>query len=257
MRHIASARVLARSDWHDHGAGGKIIGMLTLEPTPKIITFDCYGTLVQWHRAVREAAFSVLSAHGPGVAEAQAAKLAVEIRSTATDYQQRQPYRAYSSVLRSSLEESLAAAGHDATEEDHRTLWSRLSRIAPHPDTPAVLARLRTRYQVAIISNTDDDLIAGTIAGIGAEVDFVITAQQARSYKPDHRLFDYAHAKMNVTRDETIHVAMGQFTDLKVCKELGVRSVWIDRDGEPLNPEWSPDATLPDLVPLPELLLSS
>jgi len=229
--------------------------MLMLDPTPKVITFDCYGTLVQWHRAMRDAALLALSTHDTDVSKAQAASLADQIRSTATAHQQRQPYRTYASVLRSSLEEALAAAGHVATEEDHRTLWSTLSRIAPHPDTPAALTGLRTRYRLAIISNTDDDLIAGTVAAIGTPIDFVITAQQASAYKPDHRLFEHAHAKMGVTKDETIHVAMGQFADLKVCRELGIRSVWIDREGEPLDPQWSPDAVLPDLSALPELLL--
>ena len=204
---------------------------------------------------MRDAALLALSAHDTDVSEAQAASLADQIRSTATAHQQRQPYRNYESVLRSSLEEALAAAGHVATEEDHRTLWSTLSRIAPHPDTPAALARLRTRYRLAIISNTDDDLIAGTVAAIGTPIDFVITAQQAGAYTPDHSLFEHAHGKMGVTKDETIHVAMEQFADLKVCKEFGIRSVWIGREGEPLNPEWSPDAALPDLSALHELLL--
>jgi 2-haloacid dehalogenase len=230
--------------------------MLMLEPTPKIITFDCYGTLVQWHRAMREAARSVLSAHGTDVSAAQAASLADEIRSAATVHQQRQPYRTYGTVLRTSLEEALAAAGYAASEEDHRTLWATLSQIAAHHDTPSALARLRTRYRLAIISNTDDDLIAGTVASIGTPIDFVITAQQAMAYKPDHRLFEYAHSTMEVTKDETIHVAMGQFADLKVCKELGVRLVWINREGEQLDPQWLPGAVLPDLSTLPELLLA-
>ncbi|MGI4732464.1 MAG: haloacid dehalogenase type II [Janthinobacterium lividum] len=232
--------------------------MLMLEPLPRIITFDCYGTLVQWHRAVRQAARSVLLAHiGDAVSEAQGASLADKLRATAVVHQQRSPYRAYHAVLRSSLEEALAAAGHDATEDDHRTLWSTLSCVPVHPDTAAALARLRSCYRLAIISNTDDDLIADTVAAIGAPVDFVITAQQARAYKPDHRLFEYAHARMGVTKDETIHVGMGQFTDLKVCNELGIRSVWIDREGEPLNPDWTSDAVLPDLSALPDLLLPS
>ena len=230
--------------------------MLMVAPMPKIITFDCYGTLVQWHRTMRDAAGSVLSAHGTDFSDAQAASLADGIRSTAVVHQQREPYRTYASVLRSSLDEALAAAGHAATEEDHRALWSILSRIAPHPDTPAALARLRTRYRLGIISNTDDELIAGTLAAIGTPVDFVFTAQQAMAYKPDHQLFEYAHVRMKVTKDETIHVAMGQFSDLKVCNELGIRSVWIDREGEPLDPAWSPDAVLPDLSALPELLLA-
>ncbi|QCB43303.1 HAD family hydrolase [Sphingomonas sp. PAMC26645] len=78
-----------------------------------------------------------------------------------------------------------------------------------------------------------------------------------RAYKPDHRLFLHAYSTMGITKDETIHVGMGQFTDLKVCQELGIRSVWIDRDREPLNPAWQPDAVLKDLSGLPDLLLLS
>lgn len=232
--------------------------MLMLDPPPKIITFDCYGTLVQWHRAMRNAARSVLTEHlGMIVLEARAAALADAIRAAAVAHQQRSPFRNYAAVLRASLEEALAAAGFAATEADHHTLWSSLSRIEPHVDTPAALAELRTRYRLAIISNTDDALIAGTVSAIGTPIDFVITAQQAGAYKPDHRLFEYAHHKMGVTKDETIHVGMGQFTDLKVCAELGIRSVWIDREGEPLSPDWSPDAVLKDLRALPDLLLAT
>lgn len=61
---------------------------------------------------------------------------------------------------------------------------------------------------------------------------------------------------MGVTKDETVHVGMGQFTDMKVCRELGIRSVWIDRVGEAPNPDWPPDAVLDDLSRLPELLPS-
>ncbi len=120
-----------------------------------------------------------------------------------------------------------------------------------------MLSRLRERYQIAIISNTGDKLIAGTVAAISTPLDFVVTAQQAQAYKPDHRLFLQAYATMGVSKDETIHVGMGQFTDLKVCHELGIRSVWIDREGEPLDSAWQPDAMLKDLSGLPELLLPS
>jgi 2-haloacid dehalogenase len=229
--------------------------MLRLTPVPKIITFDCYGTLVQWHRTMRDAASSVLLAHlETEVMPAQVASLADKIRSNATAHQQRQPYRRYEAVLRSSLEEALADIGEVATEEDHRTLWTTLWRIDAHPDTPAALTQLSSRYKLAVISNTDDALIAGTIEAIGAPLDFVITAQQAGAYKPNHRLFEYAHEQMKVTKDETIHVAMGQFTDLKVCTELGIRSVSINRDGEALDRAWSTDAILADLSTLPKIL---
>ncbi|MCJ2121153.1 HAD family hydrolase [Methylobacterium sp. J-077] len=231
--------------------------MLHLQPVPKIITFDCYGTLVQWHDAVRSAARAILAGRLPKTdAQDRSAALADRLRSIAVDRQQRSPFREYKSVLRSALAEALAEAGHPAKPEDEDTLLTILSRIEPHPEVPSALDRLRARYRLAVISNTDDDLIAGTIAAIGVPIDFVVTAQQARAYKPDHGLFLHAYRTLGVTKEETIHVGMGQFTDLKVCHELGIRSVWIDRIGEPPNPDWPPHATLADLSRLPDLLSS-
>lgn len=116
---------------------------------------------------------------------------------------------------------------------------------------------MREQYRIAIISNTSDDLIAGTVGAIGTPLDFVVTPQQAQAYKPDYRLFLHADSTMSITQDETIHVGMGQFTDRKVCRELGIRSVWIDREGEPFNPAWQPNAVLKPFSGLPELLFLS
>ena len=230
--------------------------MLKLDPLPKVITFDCYGTLVQWHRAVREAARALLSRHSREVnAEDRVTALADRLREVAMTQQQRPLFRGYKTVLHSSLEQALADSGYTASLDDHETLLSFLRTIEPHPEVADALRLLRARYRVAIISNTDDDLIAGTVAAIGTPIDFVITAEQARAYKPDHRLFLHAHSVMGVTKEETIHVGMGQFTDLKVCHELGIRSVWINRVGEPSNPDWPAHGVLDDLSRLPELLL--
>jgi 2-haloacid dehalogenase len=176
------------------------------------------------------------------------------LREAAVAQQQRPPFCDYKSVLHSSLNKALAEVGYTATQDDQQILLSSLRRIEPHPEVTAALERLRSRYLLAIISNTDDDLIAGTVAAIGTPIDFVITAQRARAYKPDHQLFHHAYSIMRVTKEETIHVGMGQFTDLKVCHELGIQSVWIDRVDEPLNPQWLPDAVMDDLSGLPPLL---
>ena len=229
--------------------------MLQLQPVPTVITFDCYGTLVRWHDAVRSAARAILAGRltEPDARDRSGA-LADRLRSAAAERQQRPPYCDYKSVLRSALAATLAEAGHEAKPEDAAMLLSTLSRIEPHPEVPAALERLRARYRLAVISNTDDDLIAGTVAAIGVPIDCVVTAEQARAYKPDHRLFLHAYATLGVAKEETVHVGMGQFTDLKVCHELGIRSVWIDRVGEPLNPDWPPHAKLDDLAGLPDLL---
>lgn len=232
--------------------------MLELDSRIKVITFDCYGTLVQWHDAVRRAAASILERHLSAPASTESiASFAVRLREIAMEHQQQSPFRDYEAVLDASLNQALRETGHDATAADLETLLATLGRIEPHPDVPEALARLREHYRIAVISNTSDNLIADTITAIGTPIDFVITAQQARAYKPDHALFHHAYAAMGVTKDETIHVAMGQVSDLKVCQALGIRSVWIDREGEPLDPAWQPDAVLKDLSGLPQLLMPS
>ena len=227
---------------------------LTFEP--KIITFDCYGTLVKWHHALHTGVRAILKEHVDAryVNEGAVADIVEAIRTVSMQEQQRQPYRDYKTILQFSLKEAMASAGVSVRPNDGETLLSHLRTIPPHPEVPPVLQRLRPQYPLAIISNTDDDLIAGTVAAIGIPIDFVITAQQARAYKPDHRLFRHAYAVLGVTPEEVLHVGMGQVTDLQVCHELGVSVVWINRMDEPLNPSWSPAHVLPDLVGLPGLL---
>jgi 2-haloacid dehalogenase len=232
--------------------------MLKIDSRTKVLTFDCYGTLVQWHRAVRQACAAILEQHLNAAASVESsAGLAARLREIATEHQQQLPFREYEAVLSASLNQALAEIGREAAPRDLEVLLATLGKIEPHAEVPEALARLRRHYRIAVISNTSDDLIADTITAIGTPIDFVITAQQARAYKPDHRLFHHAHAVMGVTRDETVHIAMGQFSDLKVCQELGIRSVWIDREGERLNPDWRPDAVLKDLSGLPQLLMPS
>ena len=229
--------------------------MLNTAPRPKVITFDCYGTLVQWHSALHSAFRTILSLRADtGVQDSHIVDVVSAFRTLAMAKQQRPPHRDYKEILRLSLADVMSQRGLPTRPDDGEMLLEFLRDIPPHPEVPAALARLKTQFRLAIISNTDDDLIARTVASIGVPFDFVITAQQAQAYKPDHQLFRYAHAAMGVTQDETIHVGMGQFTDLKVCHELGIRAVWIDRLGEPLNRDWQPDAVLPDLSGLPSLL---
>ncbi len=123
------------------------------------------------------------------------------------------------------------------------------SRIEPHPTVPTSPDRLRAGYRLAVISHTDDAPIAGTMAVTGVPLDFVVTARKAQADKPDDRLFPHAYQIMGVTKEETGHVGMGQFADLKLCHELVTRFVWIDRVGEPMNADWPPRAgAVPDRV---------
>lgn len=170
--------------------------MLRLVPKPKWITFDCYGTLVQWHAALRRAVRAVLAdqRETPGWDENRLTELVDALRTVSMAQQARSPYRDYKTVLRSSLNEVMSQRGLSPGPRDGDALLSFLREIPPHPEVPMALARLRKHFRLAIISNTDDDLIAGTVASLGVPIDFVVTAQQAHAYKPDHRLFRHAHA---------------------------------------------------------------
>jgi len=233
--------------------------LLKMALKPKCITFDCYGTLVQWHAALERGVRSILvrrqiAASGSGV---PVVEIVDALRRLAMEKQQGPLYLDYKTILRASLCEAMTRRGLMPDSQDGDALLSILRSIPPHPEVPAALQRLREHFRLAIISNSDDDLISATVSSLGVPIDFVVTAEQAHAYKPDHRLFQHAHAVIGVSAEETLHVGMGQVTDLKVCHEMGIRVVWINRLREALNPDWEPEAVLPDLGSLPALLTSS
>ncbi|WP_262300170.1 HAD-IA family hydrolase [Microvirga sesbaniae] len=116
--------------------------------------------------------------------------------------------------------------------------------MGPHPEVPAALRRLRERYRLIIFTNSDDDLITRTVARMGVPFDYVITAERARAYKPSRQLFEYAYHRIGVTPDETVHVAMGMYWDMKARHEPGLRGIWGNRRGETGNPDWLPYAEM-------------
>jgi len=83
-----------------------------------------------------------------------------------------------------------------------------------------------------------------------------ITAERAQAYKPSRQIFEHGYRTMGVTKDETVHVAMGMFLDIKACHDFGIRGIWINRRGEAGNPDWLPYTELPDLTGVPGLLMS-
>lgn len=127
--------------------------------------------------------------------------------------------------------------------------------MGPHPEVPDALRRLRERYKLAIITNSDEDLIAHNVARLGVPIDFVITAERAQAYKPSRQIFDHAYQTMGVRKDETAHVAMGMFLDMKACHDLGVRGIWVNRLGGRGSADWLPYAEVSDLDGAAALLL--
>jgi 2-haloalkanoic acid dehalogenase type II len=229
------------------------VSTFNLDPAPKVITFDCYGTLVQWYEVLLREIGAVLVAQGRGAAGAS------EVLDTFSQHSRRfeseRPHRLYNEILRIAFRAALAEHGLAPNEGDVERLATAIPRMGPHPEVPDALRRLSERYKLAIFTNSDEDLIVHDVARIGVPIDFVITAERAQAYKPSRQLFEYGYRTMGVTKDETVHVAMCMFLDMKACRELGVRGISVNRLGHHGNPDWLPYAEVPDLDGATALLL--
>jgi 2-haloacid dehalogenase len=218
-----------------------------------LLTFDCYGTLIDWETGIRAYLTGVLASK-PGAPD-----LETFYRHW---YEEREiptiggPFLPYRQVLQQSLQAALADFGLPVRPEDGADFGTAMEGWAPFPEAPGVLARLATRYRLAVISNSQHDIIRHAVAKLGNPFTYVITAEDARAYKPDPRPFALALATASAQPAETIHIAQSQLVDLPRSIPLGMRTIWINRNAETLRPGVpAPHWELPDLRPLPDLLL--
>jgi 2-haloalkanoic acid dehalogenase type II len=202
-----------------------------------VLTFDCYGTLIDWERGIAEAFGAAARADGVMLAPAAVLRAYHAIEPAV----QAERYRRYRDVLAltaRAVAERLdwaLAPGREAFLPESLPTWP------PFSDTNDALRRLRaTGHRLAILSNVDDDLLAGTRRHLAVEFDFVVTAQQVGSYKPAPGHFVAARARIGPAR--WLHVAQSYFHDVQPARAHGIPTAWINRKAEgPL------DASGPDL----------
>lgn len=226
-----------------------------LDPAPKVITFDCYGTLVQWYEVLLREIGATLARHP--ASGATAAAILDSFSAQGRRLTAERPHRLYKDILRTGFAAAFDEHGLAPSADEIARIASSPTTMGPHPEVPAALRRLRERYKLAIVTNSDDDLIAPTVARIGVPIDHVITAEQAKAYKPSRQLFDHAYRTMGVSPHETVHVAMGMYWDMKACHELGLRAIWVNRRRAIGNPDWLPYAEVPDMDGAVAMLLPS
>ena len=154
---------------------------------------------------------------------------------------------------------ALAEFGLQSSPDDSRILTDGIGAMPPFPEVVGALRRLKEAgFQLCIVSNTDDDIIASNVAQLGGSIDRVITAQQAGVYKPARGLFDHAHAQLGVSLDEVVHICASPHLDHAAARDIGFRCVWIDRGtGRRLLPDYRPDAILSRLDQVPRLFAES
>ena len=208
-------------------------------------TFDCYGTLIVWNGGIRrelERLFGVAAA--PGLLERYHA-LEREVQA--------EEYRSYRQVLSYSLERLAVDAGVQIPEGEADALGGSLPDWEAFPEVPDALRDARERgWLLAILSNSDRDLIAASQARLGVPFDLVIVAEDTGSYKPAHGHWERFFEVTTAERDRHVHVAASLFHDIAPATELGLTSVWINRLGEEADPQ--PTRELDDLRGLPDVL---
>jgi 2-haloacid dehalogenase len=208
-------------------------------------TFDCYGTLIDWNLGIRtelERLFGVQEA--PRLLE-RYHELEPELES--------EPFRTYREVLTLALERLAQEESVQIPEGETDALAKALPDWPPFLEVPPALAALRERgWMLALLSNTDRDLIEASQRQLGVPVDLAIVAQDVGSYKPAHGHWDRFFEATTADRDRHVHVAASLFHDIAPARELGLKSVWINRLGEQAEPK--PDRELTDLSDLPDTL---
>jgi len=216
----------------------------------EVLTFDCYGTLIDWEAGIAAGLGAVTRAHGVDVPDEQL--LTTYARHEAA--LEAGPYLRYREVLGRGCRGVCTDLGIAPRDEEVEAFAGSVEAWPAFPDTAAALAALKERFRLGVITNCDDDLFAASNRRLGVTFDWVITAQQAGSYKPSHRNFEIAFERIGGPRDRILHVAQSLFHDHVPAKELGLRSVWINRragrEGSGATPpaEASPDATFPDMA---------
>ncbi|MBC9728550.1 haloacid dehalogenase type II [Streptomyces sp. TRM68367] len=216
----------------------------------EIVTFDAYGTLVDFrlNAPTEELLRDRIAEVGVDTQEFLSTFNVMRFQAVLEDY------RPYDEVLRSSMEKAMRRHGLRYQDSDGDAIVAQIPTFGPFPEVPDALRRLKSRYEIAIISNTQDHLIKKNIELIGVEFDHVITAEQARAYKPDRQTFEYAYKTMDIDPAQVVHVAQGWEYDIIPAGDLGLkRVVWINRNGLPGSPAYQYDE-LSDMTELPELL---
>ena len=190
------------------------------------VSFDCYGTLVDWETGISTAVADVLKPHGVASSRAEILRLFSQVEPRV---QGSEEYLEYRLVLRRVVEGMGAELSVRFAEADLACLSDTLPDWPVFPDVAEALTALKARYKLAVISNVDDDLFAGTAQALRVDFDAVVTSQQARSYKPSLRNFHLARERMGVEKKRWLHVAESLYHDVAPANRLGVKSVWVDR----------------------------
>ncbi|MFT4270595.1 MAG: haloacid dehalogenase type II [Pantoea sp.] len=200
---------------------------------PKYITFDCYGTLINFDMA--------------GAAErCFKARVAPEaMQAFTTDFARYRmdevlgAWKPYYNVVSNALQRTCKKWGVQWDKADSDFIYTDCATWGPHPDVPAGLAKVAQEFPLVLLSNSMKDLLPHHIPRLGAPIHMAITAEEVGAYKPQMKGFEYMLEKLDCRPDEILHVSSSLRYDLMTCHDMGITNkVWVNRGHDPANPAY-------------------
>jgi 2-haloacid dehalogenase len=203
---------------------------LALPKDPRFITFDCYGTLIDWETGAYNAFQKEAQRDGFTVDRAALVPLFLSIQQEI----QRGSYELYAEVLRRTAVRAAQELGWDLEPSRSGFLPGSVPGWPPFRETNAQLDRFGKKFEIGILSNIDDKLLGATRRHFRVDFDLVVTAQQVRSYKPDPAHFKECQRRIG-GKAGWVHIASGYETDVEQCLKLKIPVIWVNRHGTELQ----------------------
>jgi len=216
--------------------------------TLRALTFDCYGTLIDWDGGIRAAAGRVPALAG------------LDLERVVRDREEEEHalladgFRLYGEILGESLVRAALRQGTRVPAAEARAFAASMGSWPPFPDSAEALGRLARRYRLAVLSNVETRVLEASAAALGDPFELRITAEELRSYKPAPAHFHAAIERLGLPAERVLHVAGSLYHDVRPARALGWSAVWIDRRGERDPGDAQPTAVYPSLAALADAL---
>ena len=226
----------------------------------EVLSFDCYGTLVDWESGIISGLRPVLRGHGIEATDEEILDLHAQTEHKLQAASKRSAYVKYRDVLGEEVREAGRRWGFEPSPSEVEALPDSVRYWLPFPDTVNALRALKGAYKLAIISNIDDGLFALTSRYLEVEFDYIVTAEQAGTYKPSLGNFELALERIGAEPERILHVAESLFHDHVPARKLGLDTAWVHRRaakggfGATPPAEAEPDLEVPDLESLAHTL---
>jgi 2-haloacid dehalogenase len=215
----------------------------------RAITFDCYGTLVDWEAGIHAWAKKLLASKGAILPPEEFYR-----RWEEHQFALLTPYRGYRDLAARAAERVLRDLKLPVDPDDGPSLADAIPTWRPFPDVPDALTRLATKYKIGIISNMDNVVLFETIARLGGPVHMRTSAEDARAYKPDPAPFKLALSRLGIEPAHVLHAAFGVKYDLGPARDLGMKTCFVNRGGVALPDGVTADLEVPTVAALADRL---